>query len=415
MILMRSAYFSEHARDLIPMIPRPVLLTLRASLSRRSRNLRVLRMRVPNWAGFCCERFMTQGDETLNYKDWMRAREVIDQTLRLAPNNALAVAAKARELFIDRRYREAQATAETALSIAPSSVEAHWVLANCAWMLGQLDAEAQHLQAIALINPEGGSARRQKLLLGINKVLQFDPAAAIDLLMQAIVGEPDPQPGADTFSRAEWARVWLIAAYGMHGEPNVAKARYAEYNRIWPNRSVWRFGVYLPRAVAPLASAKAVLRALHDAGMPMTGDSTVSLPAKERACGPDAYNPTPTTLSHGGRTINADELDRMMTSKVPPLLLDVGEGTAAIPGAQWFDTSGLLETSLQFVSRIVTATRADGVKRGVVVMGDGPFGCSSYNAATSLITAGFNDIAWYRGGEETWASSGRPTVDFRAK
>jgi rhodanese-related sulfurtransferase len=46
-------------------------------------------------------------------------------------------------------------------------------------------------------------------------------------------------------------------------------------------------------------------------------------------------------------------------------------------------------------------------------MSDSPFGWDSYNAALNLIARGYQNVLWFRGGEESWASHGYDSNDLR--
>ncbi len=353
----------------------------------------------------------TIDDDDAEDKDWVEALRVIDEALHLAPKNSVAVATMARELFIKGRYREARLAALDALSIEPSGIEAHWVLANCSWMLGQLDAEAGYLAAIARLNPDGIDAKRVLYVQGMVALLQGHSEQAIDLLLRATSGETVPQPGAASMGREERASAWLIAAYGMNGEPDKARSKFQEYDSIWQHRSVWRFRAYLPRAVAALPGTKLVLKALHDAGMPESGDASVALPSPDLPCDGNIFSKTPLVLPHG-RVVDTSGLLADLAATPTPLVLDVGLGVAGVPTAVWFDPGGPAQTTSAFVES-VAARRTLSKTMPIVVMGDGPFGCSAYNAAKDLVAKGYENVSWYRGGEEEWAHSGNPAKDFR--
>jgi len=346
---------------------------------------------------------ISSDDDAAQDRDWVRAKEVIDHTLRLAPRNSTAISAMARKLFIDRKYPEATATAEFALSIEVSDLEATWVLANCAWMRGDLDAEAKYLDEVAALNPDGIDMKRRNLLLGEIRLLQMRPAEAIEHLLASISGDPEPQPGAETLGRPELARLWLIGAYALNNDVPAARALYGEYNNIWPNRSVWRVASNFPHPVAALPGAKATLDALRAAGMPQVGDPTVGLASPSIPCGSEQYDLTPTELP-GGAVIGTADVARMLGGDKKPVIIDLGGGSVTIPSAQWFDPGGSAETSTQFVLDTASRSGRSNLDQAVIVVGDGPFGCSAYGAASLLVARGYTSVFWYRGGEEAWAN-----------
>ncbi len=346
-------------------------------------------------------------------EDWLRANKIIEEALHLAPQDSLAIAAKARELLIEGKYLDAAAAAANALNIEPSSVEARWVLVNCAWMSGQLDAELSYLQAIHRLNPEGAQDKRVRYLEGIINLLQSHAADSIQLLLGSIGGEPEPVPGSNSHGRAEQARVWLVAAYALNHELDKARERLREYDKVWPHRSVWRFGAYLPRRIMLLPAAADVLQALRNAGMPQVADPNQTVLAPGEPCGDDPFAPTPLGLPKGGKTIDASGVSTLLNEPIPPVVIDLGAGSATVPSSHWFDPAGPAETVLQFVDRTVAGLGNADPSTPIIVMADGPYGCSAYQAALHLILNGFHNVEWFRGGEEEWANSGYRRDDRR--
>jgi rhodanese-related sulfurtransferase len=50
-----------------------------------------------------------------------------------------------------------------------------------------------------------------------------------------------------------------------------------------------------------------------------------------------------------------------------------------------------------------------------VVLGNGIFGWSSYDAAQHFVASGYRTVLWYRGGEEAWAAARLPAQDHRVQ
>ncbi len=345
--------------------------------------------------------------------DRQQAHEAISRALNLAPRNATARAARAHEFLLGGDCQAAQFAALDALSIAPSSVEPRLVLADCAWLRAQLDEEDTQLEEILRINPDGRDSAHLTLMRGSIRLLQGRAAEAAELINRAIAGDPDPQPGAPSMGRAEYARILLIAAADMQGNRKQAMAELAAYAKIWPNRSVWRFANYYPRDVAALPGAARVLAALRDAGMPEYGDATAALPAGDTTCTDGEWGVTPTSLP-GGTVIGTQALAAALASNAPPLVVDLGRGSAAVPGGHWFSPETAATMSMRaFIAGVASSGQAHAGSPAIVIMGDGPFGCDPFTAAMDLIAQGHAGIAWYRDGEEGWSRSGHAHEDVR--
>jgi tetratricopeptide (TPR) repeat protein len=344
-------------------------------------------------------------------KDWADAHRLIARTLQLAPRNALAIAARARELSAEGKCQEAEYAANDALLIEPGSIEAHWVLANCGWMTGKHDIAETHLQAIARLDPDGQarSNKHRLLMLADIRLLAGRVDDAIDLLHQAIAGDPEPELGAETMGRAESARLSLIAAYDMKGQRDTAKDLYARYVTIWPHRSTWRIAAEYPKTLDGTPGLKRVIVALRDVGMPQFADGNV---ASRSDCPLDDYSPTPLSVP-GAVTVGTPQIKELLGQAPVPLVIDVGRGSAAVPGAVWFAPDGPPESSTEFVDRTVSTYRPSHPTNPIIIMGDGPFGCDAYEATKYVAAKRYARIFWFRGGEEAWAASGNKTNDVR--
>lgn len=84
------------------------------------------------------------------------------------------------------------------------------------------------------------------------------------------------------------------------------------------------------------------------------------------------------------------------------------------PEGLWGDPNLLLDkAALQNASPRGHPDAAAARSREIVVMGDGTFGWTSYDAALHLVANHYGHVLWYRGGEEAWARAGLPSRDQR--
>jgi TolB-like protein/DNA-binding winged helix-turn-helix (wHTH) protein len=342
--------------------------------------------------------------------DWVEATQVIDRALQLAPNNSKALAARARALAIAGQYKEAEAMALSAIQLEPSSLEAHWVLVNAAWFLGDLQTEDGALQEIARLDPaERTQMKHVTYLRGLLAVLAGREQDGIGLLYSAVGGDDMKDADPSASSREEFARLMLVAAYSLINEQDKANGLFRDYDATWPHRSVWRVAADFPRAVIREPGTAAVLKALERSGMPMFSEPAASMAGADVTCGPGGYSPTPASLPDGS-VAGTGDVQRLLAKQPPALVIDVGRGSAVIPQAIWFDPAGPPESVTVFVDRIVSSHAG---QHDVIVMGDGWAGCDAYNAALYIKQKYDRSVAWYRGGEEAWAEAGLSATDRR--
>src|SRR6266702_3641204 len=93
-------------------------------------------------------------------------------------------------------------------------------------------------------------------------------AEAIDWFQKSMAGDSNSAESTDSLSRTEYNELGLIAAYGLTGRLQEAQARYADYGRRLPHRTVWRIQSYFSKAEANLPGFRAAMDSLKRAGMP---------------------------------------------------------------------------------------------------------------------------------------------------
>ncbi len=350
-------------------------------------------------------------DDPAKQRDLPEALAAIAAALATQPDHVLALAARAQAELVDERFTDASYSAQTAIALDPNQVDAQEVLAACAEDQGRLDEAAGALEALLRRDPDGAAWRQRALRLGHLRLLQGRLPEAEDWLRRAIAGDPDPGSDTDEWGRAEGTRQDLVAAAALGGRTAQARALYVGFARIWPHVSVWRVAALATRHVAALPGFRRMLDALAEAGMPPHADEraddhvasgTVPLVDTE-------FGATPLRVP-GGTTLDTASMAALVRSDRPKLIIDLGSGATVIPGAVWQEQDSV-EDDAQFVDSVVRAHPGAGTP--IVLMSDGVYGSTSYNAALRLARRVTRPVLWYRGGEEAWAAAGLPALDLR--
>jgi TolB-like protein/DNA-binding winged helix-turn-helix (wHTH) protein/Tfp pilus assembly protein PilF len=353
-------------------------------------------------------------DDATDAADMASARKLITQAVELAPQNSRGLAARAFLLKLDGRCREAVASYQLALSFNPNDVDARTGLALCTVNLGRPEEAAQLFQETLLIDPQSPKNRVRYNQLGLIFLMLGRNEEAIDLFNRAMAGDPAPAVPNESLSRREWNEIGLIAAYGLTGRSSEARARYATYARLWPNRTVWRLASYLTKAEVALPGLKAALSSLEAAGMPEFADENRDdgvAPSPIPKIAGD-FETTPITVP-GARTVSTSALAALLRGVNPPIVVDVGPGAAVIPGALWVNDTFPSDEGRNHLKQEIEHSAGGGTDRSVVVMGSSLNDWNSYNASLTLIEFGYRNISWYRGGEEAWAAAGMKAEDRR--
>jgi len=345
-------------------------------------------------------------DDPTNAEDRAEARKSITRALELAPDNARALAARGMLLMVTQGCEAAAASYRLALSYDPGNIPALTGLARCADEIGHPDEAVELIQRILRIDPQNPRNRIRYHQLGMALAMAGRHDEAITWLQRAEAGDPEPM----------WSNeMALVAAYSVTGKAQEARLKYASYDRSWPHQTVWRLGCYASRTQAGLPGFKKMLAGLKEAGMPEFADEGRDegvAPVTAQRRGGD-FDPTPMSVP-GARTIATPALAQRLSTDPKPIVLDVGCGAAVISGASRVRDDTFLTSEMRTRLKTELEARTSGdFSRPIVVMGSGPYGWSSYNAALAVAQLGYRDILWYRGGEEAWAAAGMPSEDDR--
>ena len=120
--------------------------------------------------------------------------------------------------------------------------------------------------------------------------------------------------------------------------------------------------------------------------------------------------PTPSQIQ-GGKVVRTVELQKMLTAKERPYLIDVASGGhRTLAGAFWLDGAGAGNLSPEQHKRFLKAVAsfAGGRKsRALVFLCEDAQCWLAHNAARRAITAGYTNVMWYRGGVAAWRAAGQ--------
>jgi TolB-like protein/DNA-binding winged helix-turn-helix (wHTH) protein/Tfp pilus assembly protein PilF len=348
-------------------------------------------------------------DDPKQDADWTEANALTVRALAIAPQNPAALVNKGQVLQLDGKCAEAVSVFQLALAGDPGNILARDGIGLCGDVLGHPENMIGAMrEAIALSPRDPGNFDRFGHV-GMAFLLLDRPRDAIEWLNKAEAGQAAP---VERFERG------LIEAYAQTGRVAEAKERFARYNTIWPRRTVWRESCYGSKAVSSLPGLAHALNGLRIAGMPEFENESADdkVPPTDAFQIGDFYAPTPTDLP-GVKTLKTAELSDILSSNQRPTVIDVGCGKAVIPGALFLfwadDGEGLRDGVQQRLGKTLDSATAGDRSKPVVVMGTGLYGWGSHNVVLRVRALGYNNVYWYRGGEEAWAAAGLPAEDLR--
>ncbi len=350
-------------------------------------------------------------DDPHEAEDYTKASGFINRATQLAPDNPLAITAKGMQAWDDFRFQEAEASFHLALSLDANDLEARSGLARCERDRGDMNAMITDLLDTLRIDPLGPGSARREHLIGMGYLMLGKPHEAIDWLNRAGAAIGDVSPDETSLGWQNWRRIYLIAATELAGDHTKASDLYLDFARVWPHRTVFQLASYETRALSALAGEKVYLGALQDAGMPVYAreDEDFGVAATDSPVNGSDFDPTPLTAP-GVRRVSTAAMKSMLSSSTRPLILDLSPGVHVIPGAIAIPYQNSESGLLARLQQLKPTVSHDAV---VVTMSQGPFGWGSYDAALRLVSLGFHNVYWYRGGEAAWVAAGNTSEDMR--
>jgi len=352
-------------------------------------------------------------DDPDEWNDHAAATLAIQKSIALTPRNPISVITNGMLSSIDNHCDQAISSFRMVLSLDPNSVLARSGLAWCALRLGNLLESIDQYKEVLKLNPSGADNAPRLNFIGMSYLMDGKPKDALNWFARAGAGISNSGVPPVPLSWQDWRNIYLIAATELVGDKAGAAKIYAAYDKVQPHRTVWRLAVYDTKELSILDGCHAYLRALHDAGMPDYANESQDFGIEPTTGEHDAgdFDPTPLDIP-GAQRVTTETLRSLLAATPPPPILDVGTGSATIPSAvlvwprgEWGDQNRMLAEAL--------SRSGATFDRNIIVMGDGPFGWTSYNAALHLVALGYRHVLWYRGGEEAWVSSGGMSDDRR--
>jgi PQQ-dependent catabolism-associated CXXCW motif protein len=127
------------------------------------------------------------------------------------------------------------------------------------------------------------------------------------------------------------------------------------------------------------------------------------------------HGPTPLTIP-GAQVVQTRELQAMLASAAPPVLIDVlsDEGHVTLAGAVWIAGAGrgtnFFDPVQSVLAQLLTKLTHGDKARAMVFFCASSQCWLSYNAVLRAVEAGYDKVYWYRGGVEAWTAAGLPTA-----
>jgi adenylate cyclase len=330
------------------------------------------------------------------------AENLLARARKIAPNAERVLVLSAAMLRSQDRCDEVIEAAERLIQLFPNSTAGYNYLGWCKMVTGHADAELPLLQRIIQLNPVDpnisgwyGRIAQDFNLLGRSE-------EAIAWIRRALAANPDMR----VEQRGNAYRVLAVTNARM-GRLDEARRWIEEGNKIRPFDTVRRYHFHGFANDAIEAQMRSIRDALRLAGLRDHADEDADFGIEpDQGLRRTLEGPTPTAVP-GAITIRTSELVQFLAQR-KPLIVDTGYYPTgrSLPGAvelQYSGLAGSLSDSMQGrLQRVMhDITKAD-LAAPIVVVGwnserfDGP------NLTLRLVSMGYKNVWWYRGGREAW-------------
>ena len=348
--------------------------------------------------------------------DLSRAARLAADAAAINPNHPLVLDTMGWLAFVQGRYPEAIAAYQRLLDLYPNTQSAHNQIALSLIYLGRAKEAVPMMETVIRRDQRSPYLYSRYDTMSYALLMLGRDEEALTWTRSALATLPE-----DYVPHRSHLHLRLGAALARLGRLDEAHREIAEANRLWPYdtvRSHWPEDPTNPTYVAQIERFQAALRlaghrdhAEEDADPGPVSDATL----RENLAGL-----TPATVT-GAKTIRTAELAAMLAGQdhllrklvvIDPMLYSWGR---SIPGAIGLSSAGVGGPRSDIIQERLRRKMHDltggDLATPVIVIGfnaerfDGP------NLASQLVTLGYTDVHWYRGGREAWEVAGLPETE----
>jgi len=345
-----------------------------------------------------------------------RAGHLLTQVEQSEPNDEWLMFFRGSLLRAGGHWREASLLLRRLIMEHPNNYAAHRMLGRCAMIMGFPDEAIAHFQKGLHLDPLSPLNRVSHSMIGNCLLLQGKLPEAIDRLQHGL----SETPASEQRSRSQQS-LYLASAHALMGDMERATLTLSEAIQSWSFstiHSLWPF--YEPRGLpepAYIDLFRAVRDGLRAAGLREYADETCDFGvAPSQSLRPDLIGMTPLSCP-GTTTILTTELTTLL-EKRSPILIDVALSSwgKSLPGAIGLQGAGygsdFSPTMQNRFRRKMTEIANGDLSAPIVSFCVNSERLTGYNLAQRLVSLGYTNVYWYRGGVEAWQANDLPLHDL---
>jgi TolB-like protein/Flp pilus assembly protein TadD len=334
--------------------------------------------------------------------DLNRAADLIAAAAAIDPDDQDVLNSKAYLLLAKSRYKEAITAFRYLLDKYPNTENGYHRIGVCLIYLGRAEQAIPMIETALRLDPQGSNLPSRYQFMGLAYLLLGRDEEAIDWAQRSLAADRPNDPAWYFNNNRQ-----LAAAYAQLGRLDEAHRAIAEVNRLQPHytvRSTWYGSLeQIERYRAGLRLAGLRDHAEEDADFGVPADSNLRNGIRGL---------TPITVP-GATTIRTPDLRRLLDDE-KPIVIDTQwhQRGQSIPGAYAIRDAGLGDRMSDAVQdhlqrNMFELTKGDPAVP-IVAVGWNSESFDGYNLTLRLVTLGYTNVYWYRGGCEAWEVAGLP-------
>jgi class 3 adenylate cyclase/TolB-like protein/rhodanese-related sulfurtransferase len=343
-----------------------------------------------------------------------RAAQYLARAQALAPDEATVLSARVLLARPQEQWREWTAAATRLVSLHPNVQLGNEQLSASRMLDGKLDDAVALIKAAMRLNPRDPVIQLRYGRIAYLMALAARGMEALDWAHWSLTGS------ARELNPEFRAEMHLIEAsgYARTGDIEAAQRAGAEAHRLWPLDTVRSHGPYGRASPEHQTQIRAWQDALRLAGYRDHADpeADFGVPADDRLHA-NIVGQTPKTAP-GATTISTADLASLLASE-KPLVIDAMSpnfwyrsipGAAGLPWSGFGDeTKGPVQDRLGRKLKELTGGNA---AMPIVAVGWNSERFDGRNLALRLVSLGYTNVYWYRGGLEAWEVAGQPEAEL---
>lgn len=351
---------------------------------------------------------ISASDDPAVESTFRRAEALIARAEQLAPTARSVMLTRTLLLAIENRCEELQPAAYRTIELHPTLGGPLQQLGCCLIRAGRPLEAVPLIERAIRVNPRNPQITIRYEWMGYAYLLGGHYAEAVSWLRKALAAHPN----ASLRQRGKMLAA-LASALALGGEPDAAREAAQTAYLSWPTLTARGYRVFHTSTPAHVVQLHTVRDGLRLAGVRDHADEAANtgVPADD-SLHHDYEAVTPATVP-GARTIRTSELVALI-SQQNPLILDTGACDRTLPGAIVLlgaGVGGSVTDAYQNRLRRKMAQLTESNSRSpIVTVGWNSERFQGYNLALRLVSLGYSNVYWYRGGCEAWEAAAYTTV-----